>query len=85
MLRQSISILLMDEVSSSQHHILLLLLISLFEKRHCRCKHSLKLAQRIFKNFKKLLKSRILTNFTTESHEFSNYAMQPHIKSEATS
>ena len=60
--------------SSSQHHILLLLLN--FKKRHCRCNNRLKIAQRIltnFTNFNNMLKFTILTNFKTESHEFSNY------------
>ena len=62
--RQSISLHAMDEVmwtSSSQHHILLLLM-SVFEKRHCQCKHSPKVAQRILK----------LTTFKAESRELSN-------------
>ena len=59
----------MDEVtwiSSAQYHIWLLLL-SFFEKRHCRCKDSPKIAQGIFTNLKKIVK-------INESHEFPNYA-----------
>jgi len=38
--------------------------MSVSEKRHCQCKHSPKVAQRILK----------LTTFKAESHELSNWA-----------
>jgi len=57
---------------SSQHHILLLL-VSFFEKSHCRCKHSPQIPKKCLRIFKNLFNSRILMNFKTGGHEFSNY------------
>jgi len=51
-----------DQFLSASHFVVV---CEFYEKRHCRCKHRLKIAQRVFTNFKNVLK---FANF----NEFEN-------------